>query len=114
MTEKTVPPAAQQQATKPAAQKAAAPARKAPATPAALPAALGGLPLTLTVRIGTAKMTVRELTSLTDGAMLTLDARVDEPLEICVEDRVLARGELTEAEGGGLGVRIIEMAAEAS
>ena len=74
----------------------------------ALPPALENLPLTLTVRIGSASMTVAELSSLAEGTTLTLGARIDDPLEICIEDRVVARGELTET-GGGLAVTLTEI-----
>ena len=72
-----------------------------------IPAALEGLPLTLTVRIGCASLTVGELSALAEGATLTLGTRIDDPLEICIEDRVVARGELIETESG-LAVRLTE------
>lgn len=73
-----------------------------------LPAALDTLPLTLTVRIGSTRMTLRELTALGEGSLVALDARADAPLEVCIEDRVVARGELTETDGGGLAVTLTE------
>jgi flagellar motor switch protein FliN/FliY len=82
-----------------------APAR---AEEARLPDALGALPLTLTVRLGTARMTVRELTALGEGSLVTLDARIDAPLEVCVDGRVVARGDLIENEDGGLAVKLTE------
>ena len=75
----------------------------------ALPPALEALPLTLTVRIGQATLTVAELSALAEGATLTLGTRIDEPLEVCIEDRVVARGELVETETG-LAVRLTEVA----
>ncbi|WP_036767391.1 FliM/FliN family flagellar motor switch protein [Parvularcula oceani] len=82
---------------------------EAVATQDAIPAALEGLPLTLTIRIGTARRTVAEVTQLAEGSLLALDARVDEPLDICIGDRVVARGELTESEDGGLAVKLTEI-----
>ena len=81
------------------------------AAPIGLPPALSALPLTVTVRIGSTRMSVRELTALGEGSLVALDARADAPLEICLEDRVVARGELTEAEDGGLAVRLTETVA---
>lgn len=78
---------------------------------AGLPQAISTLPLTLSVRIGQVRMSVRELTGLGVGSLVTLDARADAPLEICVEDRVVALGELTEAEDGTLAVRLTEAVA---
>ncbi|MEM9421026.1 MAG: FliM/FliN family flagellar motor switch protein [Pseudomonadota bacterium] len=75
-----------------------------------LPPALQGVPLTLTVRVGTATRTVKDLMALREGTMMTLNSRIDEPVEICVEDRIIARGQLVEAEdGNGLAVRLTEI-----
>ena len=75
-----------------------------------LPPALQGVPLTLTVRVGTATRTVKDLMRLREGTLVTLNSRIDEPVEICVEDRVIARGQLVEAENGdGLAVRLTEL-----
>lgn len=88
-----------------------APSKTEPTDIAGLPAALASVAMTLSVRIGTARRTVRELTQLAEGTEITLGARVDDPVEICVEDRVVARGELAEAEDGGLAVKITEVVA---
>ena len=90
---------------------AAAPAAPTAAqqTAPALTAALDTLPLTLTVRVGRATLTVGELSSLAKGDTLTLGTRIDEPLEVCIEDRVVARGVLEEAESG-LALRLTEVA----
>lgn len=79
-----------------------------PKTDAPLPAALQGLPLTLSVRIGSTRMSVGDLATLGEGSLIALDARLDTPLEICLEDRVIARGELTETEDGTLAVKLTE------
>ena len=76
--------------------------------PGGLPPALSALSLTVTVRIGSTRMSLRDLTQLGEGSLVALDARADAPLEVCLEDRVVARGELTEAEDGGLAVRLTE------
>ena len=74
----------------------------------ALPPALSALPLTLSVRIGSAAMSVAELTALGEGSLVVLDARADAPLQLCVEGRVVALGELTETDDGTLAVRLTE------
>lgn len=86
-------------------------AAPAPIKSDALPSVLDALPLTLTVRIGTATRTVRELSQLSDGTEITLGARTTDPVELCVEDRVVARGELTEGPDGGLALKVTEVAA---
>ena len=56
---------------------------------------------------------VRDLLRLSKDAVLQLDRRVDDPVELYVGDRLIARGELTELEGdnaGQLAVRLTEVA----
>ena len=73
----------------------------------ALPPALQTLSLTMTVRVGTIKRTVGDLLTLKEGDLLSLRSKIDEPVEICIEDRVIALGELTESDDGeGLAVRL--------
>lgn len=62
----------------------------------------------LTVRLGRALMTVAELSALGPDDVLRLDGEIGDGVEICVGDRVVARGQL-EAEGPDerLCVRII-------
>ena len=71
------------------------------------------VPIEITVSVGQARPTVRELLDLTHDAVLPLDRRVDDPVELFVGDRLIARGELQEAEegGGGLLVRVTEVVA---
>lgn len=71
------------------------------------------VPIEITVSVGRARPQVRELLRLTRDAVLTLDRRVEDPVELWVGDRLIARGELTELEGdqaGQLAVRLTEVA----
>jgi len=70
--------------------------------------ALSGLALPVQIRIGSASMTVGELMQLGAGAVIALDRRVDEPVEIVIGERVVARGELVSVEDE-MGVRITEI-----
>lgn len=76
-------------------------------------AALSDLSLPVSVRIGTVALTVAELLELQGGAVITLEQKVDDPVEVLVGDRVVALGELVSV-GDEIGVRItqIESAAE--
>ncbi len=71
------------------------------------------VPIEITVSVGHARPTVRELLELASDAVLPLDRGVDDPVELYVGDRLIARGELQEAEedGEGLVVRITEVVA---
>jgi flagellar motor switch protein FliN/FliY len=42
-------------------------------------------------------------------SLLTLNTSLDDPVELRVRDRVIARGELTQDESGKLGVKLTEV-----
>lgn len=71
------------------------------------------VPIEICISVGRARPQVRELLRLQRDAVLPLDRRVDDPVELYVGDRLIARGELTELEGeqaGQLAVRLTEVA----
>jgi flagellar motor switch protein FliN/FliY len=51
------------------------------------------IPLSLTVEVGRTKMTIGELLALGPGSLVPLAKAADEPLEIFINDRLVARGE---------------------
>lgn len=70
------------------------------------------VPIEVTVCVGRARPLVRDLVMLGENAVLTLDRRVDDPVELYVGDKLIARGALEEAEGdvsGQLVVRLTEV-----
>lgn len=75
---------------------------------------LGDVPLTLSVRIGRVRRSLQELSQLEEGSLLVLDSKVDTPLELVVDGRVIAKGQLVEEEDGNLGIKIIEVIGSAS
>lgn len=90
-------------------QEYAAEVAKASADPAPTAAAprrapdLGGapnldmimrIPVTVKVVLGSATMPVAQLTKLGRGAVIPLDRRVGEPVDVIVNGRVVARGEV--------------------
>ena len=71
------------------------------------------VPIEITISVGKARPLIRELLKLGQDAVLPLDKRVDDPVELYVGDRLIARGELEEMEGdaqGQLAVRLTEVA----
>ena len=71
------------------------------------------VPIEITISVGKARPMVRDLMRLQRDAVLTLDRRVDDPVELYVGDRLIARGELQELDGeqsGQLAVRLTEVA----
>lgn len=71
------------------------------------------VPIEITVSVGRAHPTVRELLALENEAVLMLDKRVEDPVELFVGGKLIARGELQELDGenaGQLAVRLTEVA----
>lgn len=73
------------------------------------------IPIEITVSVGKARPLVRDLLNLGENAVLPLDKRVEDPVELYVGDKLIARGELQELEGGEpgqLAVRLTEVASD--
>jgi flagellar motor switch protein FliN len=71
------------------------------------------VPIEVTISVGRARPLVRDLLRLKPEAVLVLDRRIDDPVELYVGDRLIARGELEELDGeraGQLAVRLTEVA----
>lgn len=70
------------------------------------------VPIEVTVCVGKARPLVRELVALGENAVLKLDKSVEDPVDIYVGDRLIARGILEEQEGAEanlLQVRLTEV-----
>lgn len=70
------------------------------------------VPVEVVVCVGKARPRVRDLLRLGPGGVLSLDKRVEDPVELYVGERLIARGELVEAEDGAdgqLAVRLTEV-----
>ncbi len=69
------------------------------------------LPVRIIVSVGKAQMTVEQLLNLSPEAVIDLDAQIDDPAEIFVGDRLVARGELVESDGkdGAIAIRLVEV-----
>ena len=52
----------------------------------------------ITIRLGGTSLTVAELSRLRPDDILTLDQDMSDGVEICVGDKVIAKGELTTAD----------------
>ena len=72
------------------------------------PHPLHAVKVTLHVRIGESAMTVGELLSARANQVLLLDREVDDPVDLLLEGRVVARGQLV-AVDGSFAVRITEL-----
>ena len=69
------------------------------------------LPVQVDVVIGTARPTIAELLKLDKDSLLTLDKSVEDPIDLCVNNRVIARGQLveTDPDTGAIGFKISEI-----
>ncbi|WP_299672855.1 FliM/FliN family flagellar motor C-terminal domain-containing protein [uncultured Roseobacter sp.] len=70
------------------------------------------VPIEVSVCVGKARPLIRDLVALGEDAVLPLDKTVDDPVELYVGDRLIARGTLEEKDGessGQLVVRLTEI-----
>ena len=84
-----------------------------PQTPAAIsrPATMDrviDVPLAVTIRFGQRQLTLRELLELGTGSLLELDRQVEEPVDLMLGERVIARGEVVIVDGN-YGMRVTEV-----
>jgi len=70
------------------------------------------LDLPLSVRFGQTQLTVQALSRLTPGAVIDLHRSLDEPVEVLVSGKVVARGEVVVVDGN-YGVRVTEVVSTA-
>ena len=71
------------------------------------------VPIEVTVSVGRARPLIRDLLNMGANAVLTLDKRIEDPVDLYVGDQLVARGLLEEMEGdqaGQLAVRLTEIA----
>jgi flagellar motor switch protein FliN/FliY len=71
------------------------------------------VPVEITISVGKARPLIGDLLNMNENSVLALDKRVDDPVELYVGDKLIARGELEEMEGGQegqLAVRLTEVA----
>lgn len=69
---------------------------------------LQDIPLTVTVEIGRARMLVKDVLKLTVGSVVELDKLAGEPVDVLVNGKVIAKGEVV-AVNENYGIRITEI-----
>jgi flagellar motor switch protein FliN/FliY len=87
---------------------ASAPAPSPPKGNSGKQEAVYDIPVKVSTVLGEAAVRVSNLMKLGRGAVIELDRKVGEPIELYVNDRLVARGELTVTEGR-LGVTMTEI-----
>jgi flagellar motor switch protein FliN/FliY len=66
--------------------------------------------LALALRFGERDLTLREILDLNTGSVIELDRAVEEPAELLLGGKVIARGQVVTVDGN-YGIRITEMSA---
>jgi len=64
--------------------------------------------LNVTLRFGQRQLSLREVLDLTSGSVVELDRQVDEPIELVLDGRVVARGEAVIIDGN-YGMRVTQV-----
>jgi len=70
------------------------------------------VPLTITVELGQATMTIRELLELGQGAIKRLDRKAGQPVDVLVNGHRLARGEVVVLDED-FGIRVTDIVSKA-
>ncbi|MEM6604036.1 MAG: FliM/FliN family flagellar motor switch protein [Pseudomonadota bacterium] len=73
--------------------------------------AISSVPINVTVAVGRARPQIGELLNMRREAIIPLDNKINDPVEIWVGEHMIARGELQEMEDGSgrLSVRLTEV-----
>lgn len=71
--------------------------------------AIFGVKLDVRVVLGRAKLPISEILNLSKGSVIELDRKVGDPVDIMVNDRMVARGDLVKVRGGMIGVALREI-----
>jgi flagellar motor switch protein FliN/FliY len=66
------------------------------------------VPLTVTLRFGQRSMRLRDVLELNTGALVELDRQVEDPVDLILDERVIARGEVVIVDGN-YGLRVTEI-----
>ena len=66
------------------------------------------VPLAVTLRFGQRHLTLRDILTLTTGSLVELDRQVEEPVDLVLGDRLIARGEVVVVDGN-YGLRVTEV-----
>lgn len=71
--------------------------------------ALLNVGLQVQIILGRSRMPISHLLKLTRGSIIELDKKVGDPVEVMINDRLVARGDLVKLNGERLGVELTEI-----
>ena len=67
--------------------------------------------LAVTLRFGQRQMSLRDILQLRSGSVIELDRQTEEPVDLLLDDRIIARGEVVVVDGN-YGLRVSEICAQ--
>ena len=65
--------------------------------------------LNVQIVLGRTRMPIAQLLKLSRGSIIELDKRIGQPVEVVINDRLVARGDLVKLEDDRIGVSLIEI-----
>lgn len=71
------------------------------------------VPVTVSVELGATQLPMKEVLELTEGSVIQLDKEADAPVELFVNSRLIARGEVVVVEDR-FGIKITEIVGKRS
>lgn len=88
---------------------AAADDRRDPSGQNAFRRSIYSVPVTVTVSIGSKRLSVSEILELQPESIVALTSRIDDPVDLTIDNRLIAKGELVDMGDGQIAVKIIEI-----
>ncbi len=67
------------------------------------------VPVTVTISIGSKRLSVSEILELQPESIVPLSSRIDDPVDLTIDNRLIAKGELVDMGNGQIAVKIIEI-----
>jgi flagellar motor switch protein FliN/FliY len=71
--------------------------------------AVFGVDMNVQIVLGRARMPVSQLLSMSRGSVIELDKKIGQPVEVMVNDQLIARGELVKVGEERMGVTLTEV-----
>ena len=65
--------------------------------------------LQVQIILGRSRMPISHLLKLSRGSIIELDKKIGDPVEVMINDRLVARGDLVKMDGDKLGVTLTEI-----
>ncbi len=71
------------------------------------------VPLELSAVLGTADYKISDILKFTDGTVIELNKKIGEPIDICINGKVIAKGEIVQVDDK-IGITLTEICSDKS